>query len=54
MKWFLIILSDTQFPLKGIKKGIKNILSEPGIRFCGSIDSSGELVVGLQQNLVLT
>ena len=28
------------------KNKIKNILSEPEIRFCGLIDSSGELIVG--------
>lgn len=29
-----------------IKKKIENILEEPEIRFCGLIDSSGELVAG--------
>ena len=39
-------MSDIQFPLEEIRKRIKDILSEPEIRFCGLIDNSGELVVG--------
>jgi len=39
-------MSDKQFPIKEIKKQIKDILSEPEIRFCGLIDSSGKLIVG--------
>lgn len=39
-------MANKQFPFEEIKKGIKDILSEPEIRFCGLIDSSGELVVG--------
>jgi len=39
-------MSDKQFSIKEIKKQIKDILSEPEIRFCGLIDSSGKLIVG--------
>ena len=39
-------MSDKQFPIEEIKKQISDILSEPEIRFCGLIDSSGELIVG--------
>lgn len=39
-------MSDNQFPIEEIKKQIKEILSEPEIRFCGLIDSSGELIAG--------
>jgi len=39
-------MSDKQFPIKEIKKQIKDILSEPEIRFCGLIDSSGKLIAG--------
>ena len=39
-------MSDNQFPVEDIRNKIKNILSEPEIRFCGLIDSSGELVAG--------
>jgi len=39
-------MSDKQFPIKEIKKQIKDILSEPEIRFCGLIDNSGKLIVG--------
>jgi len=39
-------MSDKQFTIKEIKKQIKDILSEPEIRFCGLIDSSGKLIVG--------
>lgn len=39
-------MTNKQFPLEEIKKEIKDILSEPEIRFCGLIDSSGELIVG--------
>lgn len=34
------------FPLEDIKKGIDDILQDPEIRFCGLIDSTGELVTG--------
>lgn len=34
------------FPLEDIKKGIDDILQDPEIRFCGLIDSAGELVTG--------
>ena len=37
---------DKQFPIEEIKNNIKDILLEPEIRFCGLIDSSGELVAG--------
>ena len=39
-------MSDEKFPIEDIKNKIDNILLEPEIRFCGLIDSSGELVVG--------
>jgi len=39
-------MSDKQFPIKEIKKQIKDILTEPEIRFCGLIDNSGKLIVG--------
>lgn len=39
-------MSDKQFPLDEIKNKIKNILSDSEIRFCGLIDSSGELIAG--------
>jgi len=39
-------MSDNQVPIKEIKNKIKNILSEPEIRFCGLIDSNGELIAG--------
>ena len=37
---------DDQFPLEEIRNKIKDILSEPEIRFCGLIDSDGQLVAG--------
>ena len=39
-------MSDVQFPIEGIRNKIKDILSEPEIRFCGLIDSDGQLVAG--------
>ncbi|PJC50198.1 MAG: hypothetical protein CO032_06040 [Nitrosopumilales archaeon CG_4_9_14_0_2_um_filter_34_16] len=39
-------MSDKEFPIEDIKNKIKNILLEPEIRFCGLIDSAGELIVG--------
>jgi len=39
-------MSEKQFPVKDIRKKIKEILKEPEIRFCGLIDCSGELIVG--------
>ena len=39
-------MSNNEFPVEDFKNKIKNILSEPEIRFCGLIDSSGELIVG--------
>jgi hypothetical protein len=39
-------MPDNEFPFEDFKNKIKNILSEPEIRFCGLIDSSGELIVG--------
>ena len=39
-------MSEKQFPVKDIRKKIKEILTEPEIRFCGLIDCSGELIVG--------
>ncbi len=39
-------MPDKSFPLEEIKNNIKDILLEPEIRFCGLIDSSGELIAG--------
>ena len=39
-------MSDKEFPIEDIKNKIKNILLEPEIRFCGLIDSAGELIAG--------
>ena len=39
-------MSDKIFPIEAIKNKIKDILSEPEIRFCGLIDGSGQLIVG--------
>ena len=39
-------MSDEKFPIEDIKNKINNILLEPEIRFCGLIDSSGQLVAG--------
>jgi hypothetical protein len=39
-------MSNNEFPFEDFKNKIKNILSEPEIRFCGLIDISGELIVG--------
>ena len=39
-------MSDDQFPIEEIRNKIKDIMSEPEIRFCGLIDSDGQLVIG--------
>jgi len=39
-------MSDKQFSVEDVKNKIKDILTEPEIRFCGLIDSSGELIAG--------
>lgn len=39
-------MQNNQFSIEDVKKKIENILEEPEIRFCGLIDSSGELVAG--------
>ncbi len=39
-------MSDAEFSIEDIKNKIKDILSEPEIRFCGLIDSSGQLIAG--------
>jgi len=39
-------MPNNQFSIEDVKKKIENILEEPEIRFCGLIDSSGELVAG--------
>ena len=41
-----LYMSDKPFPIEEIKTSIKKILLEPEIRFCGLIDSSGQLVAG--------
>ena len=39
-------MSNEKSPIEKIKNKIKDILEEPEIRFCGLIDSSGNLVAG--------
>ncbi len=39
-------MSEEPFSIEEIKNKIKDILSEPDIRFCGLIDSSGQLIAG--------
>jgi len=39
-------MSNNQFSIEDVRKKIKNILEEPEVRFCGLINSSGELVTG--------
>ena len=39
-------MTDSEFPIEEMKNKINNILLEPEIRFCGLIDSSGQLIVG--------
>ena len=39
-------MSEKEFPLEDITNKIKNISLEPEIRFCGLIDSTGELITG--------
>ena len=42
----LLSFMAEEFPLEDIKKKIDDILLDPEIRFCGLIDSKGELVAG--------
>ena len=39
-------MTDSKFPIEEMKNKISNILLEPEIRFCGLIDSSGQLIIG--------
>ena len=39
-------MSDSKFHIEEMKNKISNILLEPEIRFCGLIDSSGQLIIG--------
>jgi hypothetical protein len=39
-------MPNSEFPIEDFKNRIANILLEPEIRFCGLIDSSGELITG--------
>ena len=39
-------MTDSKLFIEEIKNKISNILLEPEIRFCGLIDSSGQLIVG--------
>ena len=39
-------MDEKEFPVEDVKNKINDILSEPEIRFCGLIDSSGQLVAG--------
>ncbi|MDH3657816.1 MAG: hypothetical protein OEM77_06735 [Nitrosopumilus sp.] len=44
---------DKEFPIEEIKRNMNNILSEPEIRFCGLIDSSGQLIIGdFKKNII--
>lgn len=45
MKLYLFWMSE-KLSIPDMKNKIDNILLEPEIRFCGLIDSSGELIVG--------
>jgi hypothetical protein len=45
MKLYLFWMSE-KLSIPDMKSKIDNILLEPEIRFCGLIDSSGELIVG--------
>ena len=45
MNLYLFCMSE-KLSIPDIKNKIDNILLEPEIRFCGLIDSSGELIVG--------
>ena len=45
-KLYSNVMFEKEFPVKDLKNKIRDILSEPEIRFCGLIDSSGELVAG--------
>lgn len=42
----MILLAEEQISAEELKKRIDDIVSIPEIRFCGLIDSSGELVLG--------
>jgi hypothetical protein len=39
-------MTDSELFIEEMKNKISNILLEPEIRFCGLIDSSGQLIVG--------
>ena len=39
-------MTKKKFPVEDIKNKIQDVLSESEIRFCGLVDSSGELIVG--------
>ena len=39
-------MTDLELFIEEIKNKISNILLEPEIRFCGLVDSSGQLIVG--------
>jgi len=39
-------MTDSELFIEEIKNNISNILLEPEIRFCGLVDSSGQLIVG--------
>lgn len=42
----VLSMSEKEFLIEDIKNKIKDILLEPEIRFCGLIDSQGELITG--------
>jgi len=39
-------MSDKKFSIEDVKNNVKDILSEPEIRYCGLIDCNGELIAG--------
>ncbi len=46
-------MSDKQFSVEDVKNKIKDILTEPEIRFCGLIDMTGQLIAGDFRNDVV-
>jgi len=46
-------MSNNHFSVEDVKKKIKNIMEEPEVRFCGLIDSSGELIAGDFKNEIM-
>ena len=46
-------MTDLELFIEEIKNKISNILLEPEIRFCGLIDSSGQLIVGDMKSAII-